>query len=100
MPKEFSKKLLVASYIIAVLVTIATFTLPIITYTVSGQLMDYSSLMPITLACWGEVTVGNSFYYWKAKSENKIKLLAEADRGKVSKELVEQIKNILTDEML
>ena len=100
MPKEFSKKLLVTSYIIAILVTIATFTLPIITYTVSGQLMDYSSLMPITLACWGEVTVGNSFYYWKAKSENKIKLLAEADRGKVSKELVEQIKNILTDEML
>ena len=100
MPKEFSKKLLVASYIIAVLVTIATFALPIITYTVSGQLMDYSSLMPIALACWGEVTVGNSFYYWKAKSENKIKLLAEADRGKVSKELVEQIKNILTDEML
>lgn len=100
MPKEFSKKLLVASYIIAILVTIATFTLPIITYTVSGQLMDYSSLMPVTLACWGEVTVGNSFYYWKAKSENKIKLLAEADRGKVSKELVEQIKNILTDEML
>ena len=100
MPKEFSKKLLVASYIIAVLVTIATFTLPIITYTVSGQLMDYSSLMPLALACWGEVTVGNSFYYWKAKSENKIKLLAEADRGKVSKELVEQIKNILTDEML
>ena len=100
MPKEFSKKLLVASYIIAILVTIATFTLPINTYTVSGQLMDYSSLMPVTLACWGEVTVGNSFYYWKAKSENKIKLLAEADRGKVSKELVEQIKNILTDEML
>ena len=100
MPKEFSKKLLVTSYIIAILVTIATFTLPIITYTVSGQLMDYSSLMPVTLACWGEVTVGNSFYYWKAKSENKIKLLAEADRGKVSKELVEQIKNILTDEML
>ena len=100
MPKEFSKKLLVASYIIAILVTIATFVLPIITYTVSGQLMDYSSLMPIALACWGEVTVGNSFYYWKAKSENKIKLLAEADRGKVSKELVEQIKNILTDEML
>ena len=100
MPKEFSKKLLVASYIIAILVTIATFTLPIITYTVSGQLMDYSSLMPVTLACWGEVTVGNSFYYWKAKSENKIKLLAEADRGKVSKELIEQIKNILTNEML
>ena len=100
MPKEFSKKLLVASYIIATLVTIATFTLPIITYTVSGQLMDYSSLMPIALACWGEVTVGNSFYYWKAKSENKIKLLAEADRGKVSKELIEQIKNILTNEML
>ena len=100
MPKEFSKKLLVASYIIAILVTIATFALPIITYTVSGQLMDYSSLMPITLACWGEVTVGNSFYYWKAKSENKIKLLAEADRNKVSKELIEQIKNILTNEML
>ena len=100
MPKEFSKKLLVTSYIIAILVTIATFTLPIITYTVSGQLMDYSSLMPITLACWGEVTVGNSFYYWKAKSENKIKLLAEADRNKVSKELIEQIKNILTNEML
>ena len=100
MPKEFSKKLLVTSYIIAILVTIATFTLPIITYTVSGQLMDYSSLMPVTLACWGEVTVGNSFYYWKAKSENKIKLLAEADRNKVSKELIEQIKNILTNEML
>ena len=100
MPKEFSKKLLVASYIIAILITIATFTLPIITYTVSGQLMDYSSLMPIALACWGEVTVGNSFYYWKAKNENKIKLLVEADRDKASKELVEQIKNILTNEML
>ena len=100
MPREFSKKLLVASYIIAILVTIATFTLPIITYTVSGQLMDYSSLMPIGLACWGEVTVGNGFYYWKAKNENKIKLLVEADRDKASKELVEQIKNILTNEML
>ena len=100
MPKEFSKKLLVASYIIAILVTIATFTLPIITYTVSGQLMDYSSLMPIALACWGEVTVGNSFYYWKAKSENKIKLLTNIDKTKTSEELVEQIKSILTNEML
>lgn len=100
MPREFSKKLLVASYIIAILVTIATFTVSIITYAVSGQLMDYSSLTPIALACWGEVTVGNGFYYWKARSENKIKLLAEADKDKASKELVEQIKSILTNEML
>ena len=85
MPKEFSKKLLVASYIIAILVTIATFTLPIITYTVSGQLMDYSSLMPIALACWGEVTVGNSFYYWKARSENKIKMMASMEKELLDK---------------
>ena len=85
MPKEFSKKLLVASYIIAILVTIATFTLPIIAYTVSGQLMDYSSLMPIALACWGEVTVGNSFYYWKARSENKIKMMSSMEKELLDK---------------
>ncbi len=99
MPKEFSKKILVASYVIAVGVTIATFILPIITYLVSGQLMDYSSLMPIVMACWGEVTVGNSFYYWKAKSENKIKLLNSINR-KTDEELAEQIKSIITNEML
>ena len=65
---EFSKKILIFSYLIAIILT--TFTC----YCVYKNL-DISYLSNITVTSWAEVSVGNAFYYWKARSENKIKLL-------------------------
>ena len=77
--KEFSKKILIASYIIAIAVTAFCCYLAL-TY------RDTSTISSIALACWAEVSVGNGFYYWKARSENKIKMMAN-----MKKELLDKI---------
>ena len=66
---EFSKKILIVSYIIAISITIFTCILAFLQ-------KDISSFSAIVLSCWGEVTVGNAFYYWKARSENKVKIIS------------------------
>ena len=76
--KEFSKKILIASYIIAITVTAFCCYLAL-TY------RDASTISNIALACWAEVSVGNGFYYWKARSENKIKMMASMEKELLDK---------------
>lgn len=70
---EFSKKILIASYSIAILVII--YTMYIIYLMVIGEYMgDPSSLNTLVALTIGEMTMANSFYFWKSRLENKIKL--------------------------
>lgn len=69
---EYSKKILTVSYIIAVALTTFCCYLTL-TY------RDASIISNIALACWVEVSVGNGFYYWKARSENKIKMMSSIE---------------------
>ncbi|MDF2950428.1 MAG: hypothetical protein K0S18_11 [Anaerocolumna sp.] len=66
---EFSKKILVTSYIIAISLTL--FMLVGIIFKI-----DVSPIENITLASWGEVTAANTFYYIKSKVENRIKIIS------------------------
>lgn len=68
----YSKKILTTSYIVAVALTVTMVVMMFLNY-------DVNPLVSVVLACWGEVTVGNAFYYWKARTENKIKLAQLAD---------------------
>ncbi len=62
-----SKKILIASYVIAIVLT---------TLVVVGAIcgMDVSALSIITSAAYAEVGVSNGFYYNKAKKENAMKI--------------------------
>lgn len=60
----FSKKLLVADYAILVLL-IAAFFVPD---------MDKSSLSIVLCAWIAQIAISSGCYYWKAKSENLVKL--------------------------
>lgn len=64
---EFSKKLLYVNYTLVILVTIATFIL-------MWRSNDLSPLGYIITGLFAEVTAATSFYYWKAKNENMIKI--------------------------
>lgn len=82
---EFSKKLLIVSYAIAIMVTICSFYFEVNQY-------NASNINNITITLWGEVSVGNAFYYWKTKEENKVKILK-----KVSTEDRYSIKDYFKD---
>ena len=64
---EFSKKLLYLNYTLVIIVTIASFVL-------MWKLNDLSPLSYIITGLFAEVAAANSFYYWKAKNENVIKI--------------------------
>lgn len=75
-PIEFSKKILMASYAIAIVVIL--YTMYIIHLMIIGQYMgDPSSLNTLIMLTLGELGAANSFYFWKSRLENKIKLEAE-----------------------
>jgi hypothetical protein len=60
----FSKKLLIADYVILVLLIVALFIPNVDTGSVS-----------VVLCAWiAQIAISSGFYYWKAKSENLIKL--------------------------
>lgn len=68
-PMEFSKKILIASYAIAIVVIL--YTMYIIHLMVIGDYTgDPTSLNTLIMLTLGELGAANSFYYWKAKSEN------------------------------
>lgn len=78
---EFSKKILLFSYIMAV-----TLTLLLIVGSLLGMYVD--ALANIVLASYAELSVANAFYYNKAKAENQIKIakaLTEEEVDKVSR---------------
>lgn len=62
-----SKKILVASYSSAIVLTAVV---------VIGTFLNYemSNVSTIAALSWGEVAVSNAFYYNKAKKENSIKI--------------------------
>ena len=66
---ETSKKIILSSYVIAIVLTllviIGTFTS-----------LDVSNLTTITALVWAEVSVSNAYYFKKAAKENVPKVLA------------------------
>lgn len=72
-PIEFSKKILMVTFGIAIV--IIAFTMFIIyTGTVNGYGADSSNLNTLLGGLFAEITAGTSFYYWKSRRENEIKL--------------------------
>lgn len=76
---ECSKKIILASYIIAIILTIIIIICTFLQ-------IDVSNLTTITSIVYGEVTVSNAFYFRKSAKENVPKIL-----GGLPKELWEQI---------
>lgn len=79
---EFSKKLLYINYALVVVVTIAAFVL-------MWRSNDLSPLAYIITGLFAEVTAATSFYYWKAKNENMIKIKG----SEKSNEYIEQTQD-------
>ena len=78
-PMEFSKKILVSSYVIAVAVILYTMYI-IHLMVIGGYTGDPSSLNTLIMLTLGELGAANSFYFWKSKLENKIKLESQYGR--------------------
>jgi hypothetical protein len=72
MPMETSKKIILVSYIMMISITLFAMVSFFLGYDVNGL----NILLGLT---WGEVTAANSFYFWKARAENKIKLSKSVD---------------------
>lgn len=63
-----SKKILIASYIATLLLTLLT---------VVGAFFsdrDITPLLTLASLSWGESATATAFYFWKARTENRIKL--------------------------
>lgn len=83
----YSKKIILASYICAAVLTLTV---------IVGTFMNYemSNISTIAALAWGEVAVSNAFYYKKAAKENAIKIALN-----LSHELNQEfdINNVFTD---
>lgn len=66
---EFSKKLLIVGWTVALSMTALAIILPIVT------LADLQGLYIVLPLSWGEVATATGFYFWKAKSENRSKYM-------------------------
>lgn len=64
--KEFSKRLLVFSWAVTIILTVLT-----IRMSVKGLPLD--AMLVITPLAWTESTTLSGFYLWKAKNENRAK---------------------------
>ena len=92
---ETSKKLLVASYSAAFLLTAGV---------AAGSFFsdhDMTELSTLAALAWGEVSIATGFYFWKARAENKIKVAKQmvtewADRYGI--ESVAAILDMITKE--
>lgn len=63
----FSKKLLAVDYVILLLMVVA-----FMVFTITGK--DTSNCAVVVGAWIAQIAVSSGFYYWKAKSENLIKM--------------------------
>lgn len=72
---------------------VLTITLTVIL--ILGIMLGYSvdSFVNIVLASWAELSIANSFYYSKAKAENKIKIAKTITNEEA--ERVEKIQHLL-----
>lgn len=64
-----SKKIIVVSYTVTILLTL----LCVYGCLLTGR--DMTPLVTLTGLAWAETTSANAFYFWKAKAENRIKLI-------------------------
>lgn len=64
---ETSKKIIIVSYVIGILLTLTTIAGIIFGY-------DVTPLSIVTGAAYAEISVSNAFYYNKAKKENLLKI--------------------------
>ena len=65
-----SKKIVVVSYVVTGLLT-ATLVLGVF---LAPSEINLTPLEVVTGLAWGETAVASGFYYWKARTENRIKL--------------------------
>ena len=84
---ETSKKIIVVSYVIGILLTILTVLGIIYGY-------DVTPLSIITGAVYAEISVSNAFYYNKAKKENLLKISMGTAKS-VESEKVDDIVKIV-----
>lgn len=63
---EFSKKILLMSWAVALILTMLAVVFPILSISIEG----IHVALPLS---WAEVTAANGFYFWKAKNENRSK---------------------------
>ena len=63
---EFSKKLLIFSWAISIILTVCLILFPIYHLPIDG-------LIVVTPLSWTETGVATGYYYWKSKNENRAK---------------------------
>ena len=63
---EFSKKLLIFSWSISIVLTLCLIMFPIYQLPIDG-------LIVVTPLSWTETGVATGYYYWKSKNENRAK---------------------------
>lgn len=83
---ETSKKILIVSYAMAVILT------AIVIYG-SFYDIDMSNVTQITVLVWGEVAVSNAFYYKKAGRENVLKIYKSLPKETKDQVDINQILN-------
>ena len=86
---ETSKKLLVASYGAAFLLTAGV---------AAGSFFsdhDMASLSTLAALAWGEVSIATGFYFWKARAENKIKVAKQMITEWADRYGIESVATIL-----
>ncbi len=83
---ETSKKILIVSYAMAVILT------AIVIYG-SFSDIDMSNVTQITALVWGEVAVSNAFYYKKAGRENVLKIYKSLPKETKDQVDINQILN-------
>lgn len=83
---ETSKKILLVSYICAILLTLIV---------ILGSFMNYdmSNITTIATLIWGEVAVANAFYYKKSQRENVPKILSSLSPNFLEQVDINQLLN-------
>lgn len=83
---ETSKKILLISYIVAIVLTILV---------VIGSFIDHDMTNITTIAslAWGEVAASNIFYFKKAAKENVPKVIASLDKDLQNQIDINQLLN-------
>lgn len=83
-----SKKIVVASYAVTILLTLLT---------AIGAFFSTNDITPVaTLAgfAWAETAACNAFYFWKSKNENRIKLTQQMVKDLADKYGIDAVANL------
>ena len=91
----YSKKLVIASWITTLILTL------LVVVGVFFTERDMNPLLTIVGLSWGETATSTGFYYWKARTENRIKLtksMVEAWADKYGIEAVASLASIILGE--